>query len=169
MIVSHHARIVILMGVAGSGKTTIGQLLAKDLNWGFYDGDDFHPKANVDKMSQGIALSDEDRDAWLAALDGVIRHLISEAQSAVIACSALKQRYRDRLAADRTEVVFAYLKGGYDLTHERLVSRKVHFMKADLLDSQFDTLEEPEGVLSIDIAQEPAIILDQIKQALGLA
>jgi gluconokinase len=111
VIVSHHARIVILMGVAGSGKTTIGQLLAKDLNWGFYDGDDFHPKANVDKMSQGIALSDEDRDAWLAALDGVIRHLISEAQSAVIACSALKQRYRDRLAADRTEVVFSRMSG----------------------------------------------------------
>jgi len=169
VVVPHNVRIVILMGVAGSGKTTIGQLLAKDLNWGFYDGDDFHPKANVDKMSHGIALTDEDRDAWLAALDGVIRHLISETQSAVIACSALKQRYRDRLAANRSEVVFAYLKGGYDLTHERLVSRKVHFMKADLLDSQFDTLEEPEGVLSIDIAQEPAIILDQIKQALGLA
>ena len=169
MIVPHHVRIVVLMGVAGSGKTTIGQLLAKDLNWSCYEGDDFHPKTNVDKMSQGIALTDEDRDAWLAALDGVIRHLISEAQSAMIACSALKKRYRDRLVANRSEVVFAYLKGGYDLAHERLVSRKDHFMKADLLASQFDTLEEPEGVLSIDIAQEPEIIVDQIKQALGLA
>ncbi|MFQ5553638.1 MAG: gluconokinase [Thermoplasmata archaeon] len=165
----HNVRIVILMGVAGSGKTTIGQLLAKDLNWGFYDGDDFHPKANVDKMSQGIALSDEERDAWLATLDGVIQHLISGARSAVIACSALKQRYRDRLAANRNEVVFVYLKGGYDLTHERLLSRKSHFMKADLLASQFDTLEEPEGVPSIDIAQELDIIVDQIKRALGLS
>ncbi len=166
---SHNVRIVILMGVSGSGKTTIGQLLAKDLNWRFYDGDDFHPKANVDKMSRGIPLSDEDRASWLATLDHLIRDLISETQSAVISCSALTQKYRDRLAANRNEVVFVYLKGGYDLTRERLLKRKGHFMKAALLASQFDTLEEPEDVPTIDIAQEPDVILDRIKQALGLS
>ncbi len=165
----HRVRIVILMGVSGSGKSTIGQLLAEDLDWRFYEGDDFHPKANVDKMRRGIALTDEDRDAWLAALDHLIQDLIGEGQSAVIACSALKQEYRDRLVAKRNEVASVYLKGDYDLTRERLLSREDHFMKADLLTSQFDTLEKPEGVLAVDSAQGPDVIINQIKQELGLS
>ncbi len=166
---THRTRVVILMGVSGSGKTTIGQLLAKDLNWRFYEEDDFHPKANVEKMSRGIALTDEDRASWLTALEHLIQDLIGKRQSAVITCSALKQTYRDRLVGNRNDVVFVYLKGNYDLTRQRLLSRKDHFMKVDLLASQFDTLEEPKGVLAVDIAQEPDVIVDEIKQQSGLS
>ena len=168
MIAAHHGRVVILMGVSGVGKTTIGQLLAKDLNWRFYDGDDFHPKYNIEKMSQGIALTDEDRDAWLTALEHLIRDLNDERHSAVVTCSALRQTYRDRLVRNSKNAIFIYLKGDYDLARQRLLSREDHFMKLDLLASQFDTLEEPEGVFVVDIAQEPDVIVEQIKQQLGL-
>ncbi len=167
--VIHHARVVILMGVSGSGKTTIGQLLAKKLNWQFYEGDHFHPKTNVDKMGQGIALTDRDRAPWIKALHKMTRDLIRQRHAAVITCSALKQTYRNRLVGSRNEVLFVYLKGSYDLTRQRLLSRKSHFMKVDLLPSQFATLEEPKGVLTIDIAQEPDVIADQIKLELGLS
>jgi len=134
------------MGVSGSGKTTIGRLLAQDLGWPFYDGDDFHPQANIDKMRQGIPLTDDDRDAWLTALRQQIETFIDNRQSAVLACSALKQAYRERLRGDRPEVRFIYLKGDYALIRQRLQGRQGHFMKADLLSSQFATLEEPKGV-----------------------
>jgi gluconokinase len=160
--------VVILMGVSGAGKTTIGRLLAQDLSWPFYDGDDFHPQANVDKMRQGIPLTDDDRDAWLAALRRQIDTLIDNRQSAVLACSALKQAYRDRLGGNRSEVHFIYLRGDSALVRQRLQERQGHFMKADLLVSQFATLEEPEGVPAIDIAQEPGAIVECIKRALGL-
>ena len=157
------------MGVSGSGKTTIGQLLAKNLHWQFYDGDHFHRKVNVDKMGQGIALTDEDRASWIESLRNLIGDLIRQRQAAVITCSALKQTYRNRLVGNRNEVVFVYLKGSYDLTGQRLLSRKDHFMKADLLPSQFATLEEPKGVLTIDVAQDPDVIVENIKQELGLS
>jgi len=160
--------VVILMGVSGAGKTTIGQLLARDLGWPFYDGDDFHPQANIDKMRQGIALTDDDRDSWLAALQRLIRELLRESRSAVIACSALKRSYRDRLLSGEHNVRLVYLKGDYDLIRKRLQKRQSHFMKADLLASQFETLEEPEGALTVDIAQEPGAIVGLIKRALGL-
>ena len=161
--------VVILMGVSGSGKTTIGQLLARHLGWRFYDGDDFHPPANVDKMRQGIALADAERDPWLAALQRLIRDLIREGQSAVIACSALKQSYRDRLQGDSQEVRFVFLKADYDFIRKRIERRQGHFMKANLLASQFDALEEPEGVLVVDAAQPPGAIVDVIKRELGLS
>ncbi|MBI3300977.1 MAG: gluconokinase [Deltaproteobacteria bacterium] len=161
--------VVILMGVAGAGKTTIGQLLATDLGWRFYDGDEFHPQANIDKMRQGIALIDDDRDSWLAALQHLIHKLLCESQPAVIACSALKQSYRDRLLSDKQEVRFVYLKGDYDLIRKRLQERQGHFMKANLLTSQFDTLEEPEGALTVDVAQEPQAIVSLIRRELGLS
>ncbi len=164
-----NVRIVILMGVSGSGKTTVGQLLAKGLNWRFYEGDDFHPKTNVNKMSQRIALTDEDRAPWLAALDHLIQDLIQETQSAVITCSGLKQAYRDFLEANRNQVVFVYLKGSYDLIRERLLSRKGHFMNSDLLRSQFATIDEPQDVLTVDIPEKINVIIDQIKQALQLS
>jgi gluconokinase len=160
--------VVILMGVSGAGKTTIGQLLAADLGWPFYEGDDFHPPANVEKMGHGIALTDEDRGPWLTALRHLIDTLIEENRSAVIACSALKQAYRERLLSDEKRVRFVYLKGDYSLIHERLRQRHGHFMKADLLTSQFETLEEPAGVLTIEVAREPEVIISLIKRELGL-
>jgi len=160
--------IVILIGVSGSGKTTIGQLLAEDLGWQFYEGDDFHPQANIDKMSQGIPLTDADRAPWLAALNRLIRDLIREGRSAVIASSALKQAYRDRLLRDRQDVRVVYLKGDYDLIQKRLQERPGHFMKASLLASQFDALEEPEGVLAVDTTQEPETLVSLIKRELKL-
>jgi gluconokinase len=160
--------IVIIMGVSGSGKTTIGQLLAKKLDWQFYDGDDFHPKANIEKMSHGIALTEVDRESWLNALEYLIQDLIGRGQSAVITCSALKQLYRDSLLGKRKDVVVVYLKGSYDLIRQRLIERKGHFFNANLLRSQFDTLEEPEGVPTIDIAKEPQAIVNEIRQRLSL-
>jgi len=160
--------VIIIMGVSGSGKTTIGQLLARELSWQFYDGDDFHPQANIDKMHQGIALTDEDRAPWLAALHTLIQECLRADTPAVIACSALKQSYRERLQAEPTKVHFVYLKGDYELIQQRLRARSGHFMNADLLRSQFAALEEPEGVLTGDVAYSPPEIVQQIRQALQL-
>ena len=157
------------MGVSGSGKTTIGRLLAAELAWPFYDGDDFHPQANVDKMSQGIALTDEDRASWLDAIHDLSAELLTQGRCAVITCSALKRSYRERLMGNLQGVDFVYLKGTYDLAHQRLQSRVGHFVKADLLPSQMETLEEPEGVLAVDTGRDPAAIVGQIRQDLGLS
>src|SRR5581483_9963196 len=151
--------VILLMGVSGSGKTTVGQLLAGRLGWTFYDGDDFHPPANVEKMRQGIPLTDDDRDSWLTALEQLIETTLHQRRSAVLACSALKQRYRHRLRHDSEEVHFVYLKGDYDLIRQRLDTRQGHFMPANLLRSQFATLEEPQDVLAIDVGQSPEAIV----------
>jgi gluconokinase len=160
--------ILILMGVAGSGKTTIGQLLAQELRWPFYDGDDFHPPANIDKMSRGVALTDDDRVAWLASLRQLIERLLGEHQSAILACSALKQSYRHDLKGEDDEVQFVYLKGDRDLMRRRLEQRSGHFMKVNLLASQFETLEEPEGVLTVDSACTPQAIRAAIRGGFSL-
>jgi len=160
--------IIILMGVSGSGKTMVGQLLAKELGWPFYDGDDFHPEANVDKMRFGIPLNDEDRETWLMQLRDLINECLHKNRYAILACSALKQKYRDRLQQGRPEVIrFVYLKGDFALIQQRLQRRQDHFMNPKLLQSQFEALEEPEGVLTIDVAQEPAVIVDLIKRELS--
>lgn len=158
---------VILMGVSGTGKTTVGRLLARTLEWPFYEGDEFHSAANIAKMQSGIALTDLDRLGWLTALEALIRKLDAEHINAVIACSALKQDYRDRLRVGN-RVRFVYLKGSYDLIRKRLESRRGHFMKAGLLASQFQTLEEPGGVLTIDASLQPETIVRHIRQALGV-
>ena len=158
--------IIVLMGVAGAGKTAIGTRLAHELNWVFYDGDDFHPQSNVDKMAQGIALTDEDRAAWLQSLRRLIHDLSSAGTPAVIACSALKESYRQMLQAGGAEVQFVYLRGTYQLIKERLEQRRGHFMPVDLLASQFETLEEPEGALTIDVSQRPAAIVRAIRRGL---
>lgn len=158
--------VIILMGVSGSGKTTVGQQLAKELGWRFYDGDDFHPQANIDKMRQGIPLTDDDRVSWLTTLHQLIDDLRNAKRSAIIACSALKQAYRDRLAGPHPEVKFVYLKGTYELIRQRLLERQGHFMQAELLASQFASLEEPEAALTVNIAQEPEAIVAEIRRSL---
>jgi gluconokinase len=156
------------MGVSGSGKTTIGQLLAKDLGWLFYDGDDFHPHANIEKMKQGIPLEDNDRDEWLGALQRQIQNINAEAKSAVIACSALKQSYRDRLALNQGLVRLVHLRGSYRLIGKRLQDRRNHFFDPKLLANQFDTLEEPQDVVTVDVTGEPVDIVSLIKRELRL-
>ena len=136
--------VIILMGVSGSGKTTVGQLLAQDLGCPFYEGDDYHPSSNIAKMTQGTELSDEDRWPWLNKIRELIVTLSEAEQDAVITCSALRQAYRDLLLDGKQGVVLVYLRGNYSLIRSRLARRQTHFMKLALLDSQFRTLEEPE-------------------------
>ena len=148
--------IIILMGVSGSGKTTIGARLAQALGWPFYDGDQFHPPANVAKMQQGMPLTDEDRWPWLHALQAHIGTCIYQGVSAVLACSALKQAYRERLSQGaRQDLVFVYLKGDATTIEPRLALRSGHYMPASLLASQFAALEEPTGAIVVDIRQTP--------------
>lgn len=158
---------LIVMGVSGCGKSTIGKSLAEDLGWPFYDGDDFHPAENITKMSQGIPLTDADRAGWLAALARLIRGSLQKGQSGVLACSALKQKYRDELTVDPNQVKFIYLKGDYALIKARMEARPGHYMKPGMLDSQFAALEEPTDALTVDIRHTPQEILDFIKKQLG--
>jgi gluconokinase len=160
--------IILLMGVSGSGKTTIGQRLAQALGWPFYDGDQFHPPANVAKMQQGMPLTDEDRWPWLHALRAHIETCMDQGVSAVLTCSALKQAYRDCLVLDEAEIKLVYLKGDYDLIHERLVHRHDHFMPPGLLASQFAVLEEPEQGVVVDIVHSPETIVALIREQLGV-
>jgi gluconokinase len=132
--------IIIIMGVAGSGKTTIGSLLARELGWKFYDADDFHSELNRAKMSQGISLTDEDRADWLITLKELIAQNIQQNAPAILACSALKNSYRDTLKVNE-QVKFIYLQGTYEQIKKRLNDRSGHFMSAGMLDSQFQTLE----------------------------
>jgi gluconokinase len=159
--------IVVLMGVAGSGKTTLGQALASAEGWPFFDADDFHSPANKDRIRRGIGLSDADREPWLAALRARIDGLRQAGLSAVLACSALKQAYRDRLQAG-PEVRFVYLKGSRELIAKRLASRQGHFAGPSLLQTQFEALEEPDGVPVIDAARKPEEMLAATRLALGL-
>jgi gluconokinase len=158
---------IVLMGVAGSGKTTVGRMLAAELGWQFYDADDFHPPANVTKMARGIALEDTDRLPWLDTLRTLIRTCLERGESGVLACSALKASYRDYLLLD-ARVKLVYLKGDVALIRERLENRHGHFMRTEMLESQFAALEEPEGNLHFDIAAAPAEIARAIRTRLGL-
>jgi gluconokinase len=155
------------MGVAGSGKTTIGHLLAAELGWKFYDADDFHPPANVTKMKRGIPLDDADRLPWLETLQALVRASIEEGASAVLACSALKASYRAHLLLDE-RVKLAYLKGNFDLIQKRLARRRGHFMPAAMLESQFAALEEPGREFHIDIDATPGEIVRAIRLRLGV-
>lgn len=155
-----------VMGVSGVGKTTIGTLLAQQLNVPFYDGDDFHPEANITKMRHGIPLTDSDRLSWLHTLRDLMHKLSEAQQSAVIACSALKNAYRQVLAEGSADVRFVFLHGSYDLIRQRLQQRQHHFMSAELLQSQFDTLETPEGVLTIEVTDSPDAIATAIRHQL---
>jgi gluconokinase len=156
------AMYLIVMGVAGSGKTTIGKGLAERLGCRFYDGDDFHPPANVAKMAAGIPLTNKDRAAWLGALAALIQRDVRRGECGVLACSALKERYRKVLRVDASKVKFVYLKGSYDLILSRMQNRTNHYMKPTMLQSQFEALEEPSDALIVDIAKTPGEICDEI-------
>lgn len=158
--------IIVVMGVSGSGKTTIGGLLAERLGWDFFDGDDFHPPENVEKMGRGIPLSDADRRGWLEMLAGIIRSRLEEGKPAVVACSALKRAYRDLLRGGSGRVQFIHLEGSYDLIHSRMAARSGHYMSAGMLASQFATLEVPEDALGVDITPPPGEVVEGIVGAL---
>lgn len=160
--------ILVIMGVSGSGKTTIGQLLSAELICSFIDGDDFHPSVNIKKMSSGEALTDEDRWPWLEILTDKIQEYIQQEQSMVLACSALKKSYREILCVERELVQFIYLKGNYATILRRMQSRENHFMTKSLLQSQFATLEEPEDAIVVDISPSPSEILKSIRGLLHL-
>lgn len=155
------------MGVAGSGKTTVGRRLAEELGWEFYDADDFHPPSNVEKMARGVPLDDADRGPWLESLRGLVRAALEGGAGAVLACSALKERYRERLLVDG-RVRLVYLKGDRGLIGRRLAARRGHFMKPELLDSQLAALEEPPPETHIDISPDPAAVVRAIRARLGL-
>lgn len=157
------------MGVSGSGKTTVGQQLATDLNWVYSDGDDFHSVNNITKMSHGVPLTDDDRSIWLALIGQYIKKQIESGYHAVISCSALKQEYRSQLQFDSGLIKLVYLKGSEALIKKRLLSRSGHFMKAELLASQFEALEEPEDALIVDITQSPEQISANIQTYFCLA
>jgi gluconokinase len=152
--------ILIVMGVVGAGKTTVGSLLARRLGWQFADADDFHPAANVEKIRNGIPLDDSDRAPWLAALrDAIVRWNV-ERRNAVLACSALKRKYRDELRVDG--VRFVYLKGDYELIHGRLRGRRGHFASDSILRSQFEDLEKPEDAITVEVDKTPDAIVSEI-------
>jgi gluconokinase len=160
--------VIVLMGVAGSGKTTVGGLLARRLGWQFRDADSFHPLRNREKMRRGIPLDDNDRRPWLAAIRTSIVESINSKKNTVYACSALKRAYRELLGTDTDEVKFVYLKGPAGLIAERLANRKGHFFGPALLQTQFNDLEEPRNVLQVDISPPPEAIAAFIMEALGL-
>jgi len=150
------------MGVAGSGKTTTGRKLAESLGWKYFDADDFHSAANVAKMKSGEPLNEEDRKPWLESLQRLIQERLANDQPAVLACSALKQSHRDVLMIDE-RVKLVYLKGDYALIKARLGGRSNHFLNPALLESQFQTLEEPIGALCVDIQSTPDEIVGMIR------
>jgi gluconokinase len=162
------AKAIILMGVSGSGKSSLGRQLSKFLGWPFFDGDDFHPEENIAKMSQGIPLDDDDRFVWLAILHDLIAENLVEGKSILLACSALKQKYRDQLSQGNPGIIFVYLKGNFELIFSRLQNREYHFMKKEMLRSQFDTLEEPVDALEINIDQSFDSIIKQTLDRLNL-
>ena len=162
--------IIVVFGVAGVGKTTVGRLLAEELGWEFYDADDFHPAGNIQKMKAGIPLTDEDRWPWLDRLRQLIESCLAANENAVVGCSALKRAYRDRLRVSE-EVRFVFLRASRAQIAEQLQRRHGHFMPTTLLDSQFADLEEPqldEHALTIDVEGLPREVTDLIKTKLSL-
>jgi gluconokinase len=160
--------IILLMGPAGSGKTTVGKLLAAQLSWEFADGDDFHSPANKEKMSRGMGLSDEDRLPWLQAIHDAMQQWLAQGRNVVLACSALKRSYRDLLGihSNAMDIKLVYLKGTYDLLLARLHSRKGHYATEQLLASQHADLEEPADATTIDVAKSPEQIVSEIRKRL---
>jgi carbohydrate kinase (thermoresistant glucokinase family) len=163
--------VIVVMGVSGCGKTTIAGLLAARLGWRLAEADEFHSPSNIAKMKSGIALTDEDRGPWLDAIARWIDGIRAAGGHGVVTCSALRRRYRERLSGGRDDVRFAYLRGGFALVAGRLAARKHAYMPASLLQTQFDTLEEPgpdENPIVVAIDRAPDAIVDQVVAALGV-
>lgn len=157
--------VIVIMGVAGAGKTTIGSLLASDLGWKFFDADDFHSPANIEKMRAGLSLTEADREPWLAALHALLQRLGAIGTNAVLACSALQSDFRRRLSAG-IDVRFVHLRARPEVIADRLEKRQDHFASPSLLPSQFATLEEPEEALVLDASSRPDELVAAIRKAL---
>ena len=159
-------RFIFVMGVSGCGKSSVGNALAEKLGWDFYDADDFHPPENVAKMANGTPLEDSDRAPWLASLNELISSSLKADRPGVLACSALKERYRQQLMKNNDGVQLVYLKGSYDLIWSRMKMRTDHYMKPHMLKSQFDALEEPTNALVTDITESVDDIVQEILKSL---
>ena len=158
------------MGVSGVGKSTVGQQLADAMSWEFADADSFHSQENINKMSAGIPLTDEDRLPWLLAIQDAIQEWLQNGQNRILACSALKAGYRQALYCHQDEVKLVYLKGSFELIYQRMQARQDHFMQENLLKSQFDALEEPtpEEAIYINVKETPEAVVAEIKSLLQL-
>ena len=155
-------QVIILMGVSGCGKTMVGNALSAKVGWPFYDGDDFHSPANIDKMANGIPLTDDDRRPWLVNIRALMTETLQAGPSIIIACSALKESYRRQLRQNDTRVQFVLLRGSYDLIWRRMQAREGHYMKEAMLQSQFDALEEPVDAIIADIDTDIDTIIGNI-------
>jgi gluconokinase len=165
-----NAMVIVVMGVTGAGKSTIGRALAAALGWEFHDGDDLHSEESKRKMHRGEPLTDFDRGPWIIAVRQVVQAMLSSGTNGVVACSALKQSYRNQIVGDAASVKLVYLKGSQRLIGERLAGRIGHFMNPELLQSQFDTLEEPDDrdAIVVDISMAPEAIVADIRARLGV-
>ncbi|HEY8993073.1 MAG TPA: gluconokinase [Lacunisphaera sp.] len=161
-------KLILLMGVAGSGKTTVGRLLARELGWTYHEADDFHSAANKEKMGQGIPLDDDDRMPWLESIRRAMDGTIAAGRPAVFTCSALKEKYRRILLDGLPGTLLVYLSGQRDLLLVRLQGRTGHYMKPAMLDSQLATLEPPAGALTLDISRPPEALVAEIRRRLRL-
>ena len=161
--------VILVMGTTGAGKTTVGQLIAQKLGWTFLDADDFHPQANIEKMKHGVPLSDRERAPWLANIHSRLRQLGAEGKNAVLACSALKQSYRETLAAG-LDMRIVYLRGTYDQMRQHILARHGHFAGESILAGQFSDLEEPTDALVLDVSSSsPERLAGEAVAGLGLA
>ena len=161
--------VIVLMGVSGSGKTTVGKVLAAKLGWSFADGDDYHPSANIEKLRAGAPLTDNDRQPWLAALRVRLDMACMHGENIVLACSALKHAYQDYLERHDPDCIhYVYLQGSEELIRQRLATRTGHFMNPNLLHSQFETLEPPSEAIRVDVVAPPAQVAEEIERKLGI-
>lgn len=166
--VAKDCKLILVAGVSGSGKSTVGELLAEQLGWEFHDGDDYHPAANVEKMRSGTPLNDTDRAPWLAAMRAAIEACLREGRGAVFVASALKETYRQALIGGLEDTGLVFLHGDFDLIHSRMKARKGHYMSAGMLESQFALIEWPAGALEIEVSESPENAVARIREHFGV-